>query len=151
MESKKGKILTITSMKGGVGKTTTTMMLANIYAKCGKKVLVIDLDLYNGNLAFAYNIKIKNTIYNLCDDMVNNRLVNGISDDYVYKVSDNLSFHGLVEDDSKTNNRNTKQLVKKIRKYIEYLKNNINYKTIFYNLGDGIAVSQKKQNVFSEK
>ena len=29
-------------------------------------------------------------------------------------VSDNLSFHGLVEDDSKTNNRNTKQLVRKI-------------------------------------
>ena len=33
-------------------------------------------------------------------------------------VSDNLSFHGLVEDDSKTNNRKTKQLVRKIRKYI---------------------------------
>ena len=59
MESKKGKILTITSMKGGVGKTTTVMMLANVYSKCGKKVLVIDLDLYNGNLAFAYNAKVQ--------------------------------------------------------------------------------------------
>lgn len=58
-------------------------------------------------------------------------------------VSDNLSFHGLVEDDSKTNNRNTKQLVRKIRKYIEYLKNNTNYKTTFYELGDGVAVSIK--------
>ena len=38
-------------------------------------------------------------------------------------ISDNLSFHGLVEDDSKTKNRNTKQLVKKIRKYIEFLRN----------------------------
>lgn len=90
MESKKGKILTITSMKGGVGKTTLTMMLANIYAKCGKKVLVIDLDLYNGNLAFAYNAKVKNSIYNLCDDMANNRLKNGISNDYVYQVADNI-------------------------------------------------------------
>ena len=51
-------------------------------------------------------------------------------------VTDNLSFHGLVEDDSKTTNRNTKQLVKKIRKYIEYLKNNKNYETIFYKFGD---------------
>ena len=58
-------------------------------------------------------------------------------------VSDNLSFHGLVEDDSKTNNRNTKQLVRKIRKYIDYLKENTNYKTTFYELGDGVAVSIK--------
>ena len=58
-------------------------------------------------------------------------------------VSDNLSFHGLVEDDSKTNNRNTKQLVRKIRKYIEYLKENSNYKTTFYELGDGVAISIK--------
>ena len=58
-------------------------------------------------------------------------------------VTDNLSFHGLVEDDSKTTNRNTKQLVKKIRKYIEYLKNNNKYKTTFYELGDGVAVSEK--------
>ncbi len=60
-------------------------------------------------------------------------------------VSDNLSFHGLVLDDSKTHNRNTKQLVKKIRKYIEYLKENKSYKTTFYALGDGIAVSIKME------
>ena len=59
-------------------------------------------------------------------------------------VTDNLSFHGLVEDDSKTDNRNTKQLVKKIRKYIDYLKNNENYETTFYTLGDGVAISIKK-------
>jgi len=58
-------------------------------------------------------------------------------------VTDNLSFHGLVEDDSKTTNRNTKQLVRKIRNYIEYLKNNDRYKTTFYELGDGVAVSEK--------
>ena len=59
-------------------------------------------------------------------------------------VTDNLSFHGLVEDDSKTNNRNTKQLVRKIRNYIEYLKNNDKYITTFYKLGDGVAISIKK-------
>ena len=58
-------------------------------------------------------------------------------------VTDNLSFHGLVEDVSKTTNRNTRQLVGKIRKYIEYLKNNNRYKTTFYKLGDGVAVSKK--------
>ena len=58
-------------------------------------------------------------------------------------VTDNLSFHGLVEDESKTTNRNTKQLVRKIRKYIDYLKENKNYKTTFYSLGDGVAISKK--------
>ena len=62
-------------------------------------------------------------------------------------VTDNLSFHGLVEDDSKTNNRNTKQLVKKIRKYIEFLKENKDYDTTFYKLGDGVAVSIKSKNL----
>ena len=61
-------------------------------------------------------------------------------------VTDNLSFHGLVEDDSKITNRNTKQLVRKIRNYIEYLKNNTNYKTTFYSLGDGVAISTKIKN-----
>ena len=58
-------------------------------------------------------------------------------------ISDNLSFHGLVDDDTQINNRNTKQLVKKIRKYIDYLKNNPDYKTMFYKLGDGVAISIK--------
>lgn len=58
-------------------------------------------------------------------------------------VSDNLSFHGLVEDESKIINRNTKQLVRKIKKYIDYLKENPNYKTTFYELGDGVAISIK--------
>lgn len=103
MKSKQGKILTITSMKGGVGKTTTTIMLANIYAKCGKKVLVLDLDLYNGNLAFAYNVKVKNSIYNLCDDMANNRLKDGISKDYVYEVGENISLIPAPKDPRQAN------------------------------------------------
>ena len=61
-------------------------------------------------------------------------------------ITDNLSFHGLVEDDSKTNNRNTKQLVKKIRKYIEFLKTNEEFNTEFLNIGDGISISKLKKD-----
>ena len=60
-------------------------------------------------------------------------------------ISDNLSFHGLVEDDSKTNNRNTKQLVKKIRKYIEFLKSNEQFETEFLKIGDGVSISKLKK------
>ena len=58
-------------------------------------------------------------------------------------ISDNLKFHGLVEHPENTNNKNTKQLVGKIQKYIDFLKNNNEYKTIFYDIGDGIAISKK--------
>ena len=100
---KKGKILTITSMKGGVGKTVCTMMLADIYARYGKKVLVIDMDLYTGNLAFAYNVKFRNSFYNLCDDMANNRLKNGISNDYLYNVKENIDLIPACKDPRQAN------------------------------------------------
>ena len=37
-------LVAISNLKGGVGKSTTTMMLAEGLALRGKKVLVIDLD-----------------------------------------------------------------------------------------------------------
>ncbi len=59
-------------------------------------------------------------------------------------ITDNLSFHGMVEYITLTHNRNTRQLVGKIRGYIEFLKNNEEFDTEFYSLGDGISVSRKK-------
>lgn len=59
-------------------------------------------------------------------------------------ISDNLSFHGMVEDLSLTHNYSTIKLVKKIRKYIEFLKSNEEFSTEFYTCGDGISVSKRK-------
>ena len=58
-------------------------------------------------------------------------------------ISDNLKFHGLVEHPEYTNNKNTKQLVRKIQNYIDFLKNNNEFKTEFYDIGDGISISKK--------
>lgn len=58
-------------------------------------------------------------------------------------VSDNLKFHGLVDSTEPIPNRNTRQLVKKIRMYHAYLETHPEYKTVFYDIGDGIAVSEK--------
>lgn len=58
-------------------------------------------------------------------------------------ITDNLSFHGLVDNPDLTRNRNTRQLVGKISRYIEFLKNNSEFKTEFYPQGDGISVSKR--------
>lgn len=60
-------------------------------------------------------------------------------------VSDNLKFHGMVESKEPIRNRNTRQLVGKIRKYISYLKENASFETIFYDCGDGVAISRRKE------
>lgn len=72
------------------------------------------------------------------------RYAKNLSDEGVI-VSDNLSFHGYVENPGEIKSRNLKQLVRKITKYIEYLKGNEDYETDFYELGDGIAVSRKRK------
>ena len=59
-------------------------------------------------------------------------------------VSDNLSFHGMVEDPHLQCNRNTVMLVKKIRKYVAFLKNNEEFETEFVKRGDGISISRRR-------
>lgn len=59
-------------------------------------------------------------------------------------ITDNLSFHGMVEDESIITNRNTKQLVRKIKKYINFLEENEEFETTFYEIGDKISVSKKR-------
>lgn len=60
-------------------------------------------------------------------------------------VTDNMYFHGLVEHPENTHNRNTRQLVGKISKYHEYLKNLEDFETTLYSAGDGVAVTRRKQ------
>ena len=59
-------------------------------------------------------------------------------------VSDNMNFHGLVKHPELTHNRNTKQLVRKIQKYHDFLEGLEQYETEFYDLGDGVAITRRK-------
>ena len=60
-------------------------------------------------------------------------------------VTDNIKFHGYVDKDEKEiKTRNLRGLVRKIKEYIGFLKDNNEYKTVFYDVGDGISVSQRK-------
>lgn len=88
MALNKAKVFTITSVKGGVGKTTTVLNLAGIYSRLEKRVLIIDLDLYSGDVASLLNINYSNDIYNLYEDMNNNKFDN--LDDYVTSYNEQI-------------------------------------------------------------
>ena len=61
-------------------------------------------------------------------------------------ITDNINFHGLVDSDKSKLTKNVRGLVTKIEKYVNFLKDNKYFKTRFFEIGDGIAISRKKKN-----
>lgn len=60
-----------------------------------------------------------------------------------YIITDNMKFHGLVDkEESEIESRNLRGLVRKIKEYTMFLKNNTNYEVEFLNTGDGIAIAE---------
>lgn len=68
---------------------------------------------------------------------------NNLKEDGVF-ISDNLFFHGMVENPELTQNYSTIKLLRKLKRYIDFLKANTEFQTEFYQLGDGVAVSRRK-------
>ena len=59
-------------------------------------------------------------------------------------ITDNLSFHGLVENESLAITKNQKGLVKRIKNFISFLDHNESYQTNYIDVGDKISISIKK-------
>ncbi len=59
-------------------------------------------------------------------------------------IVDNLDFHGMIFDIEKIKNRNTKQLVKKIKRFKDWIFNNEQYDVEYHQVGDGICVIRKR-------
>lgn len=112
MKIKKGKVITVTSSKGGIGKTVFTLNLAGIYHQLGLKTLIIDLDLYAGGVAVSVNLNEGKTIYNLVDDILNNHYHDAY--DYLAKYNDNIYILPSCKDPrqgSKIENRFIEQII----------------------------------------
>lgn len=86
MAIKKAKIITIASVKGGTGKTTTALNLAGTYSLLNKKTLILDFDLFSGGIALSLDMDIKTDLYKLAYDMSVNDYKN--IDDYVLKYNE---------------------------------------------------------------
>ncbi|MDD2469919.1 MAG: AAA family ATPase [Bacilli bacterium] len=111
MATRKGKVITIFSTKGGVGKTILTLNLAGIYSMLNKKVLIIDLDLYSGGIAVSLNVDPSNDIYKLVDDLDNGRYTE--FKDYVSKYNENIDVLSCPLDPRQGNkiNRNYAEII----------------------------------------
>ena len=70
------------------------------------------------------------------------KFTNNLAQDGVI-ITDNLSFHGRVEDASLITSKNQFGIVKKIKTFIEYLDNNKEFTTTYVSVGDKIAISKK--------
>ena len=73
MSNRNGKIISISSVKGGVGKTTMAINLAGIYYMMKKKVLLIDADFFGGGISTWLDSKNQKDIYMMMDSISNNR------------------------------------------------------------------------------
>lgn len=62
-------------------------------------------------------------------------------------VTDNLSFHGLVEDEQLIKTKNQRGIVKKIQNYLNFLDTNKDFITTYVPVGDRISISQRKNKV----
>lgn len=108
MSIKQARICTVTSVKGGTGKTTTTLNLAGIFQKLNQKILIIDLDLYAGGIAASLNIDNEKDIFKLMDDLNNNRFTN--LEDYIVPYNEAIDVIPAPKDPRYASKINSKYL-----------------------------------------
>ena len=93
---RQGKIITITSAKGGVGKTIFLLNLAGILSKQGKKVLIVDCDFLGGSISVNLNTTCDRSVFNISDDMFGNNYENYKK--YLTPYQPNLDIVGSCKD-----------------------------------------------------
>ena len=118
MAIKQAKVLTITSVKGGTGKSTTTLALAGILREKKLKTIIIDMDLHSGTIAASLNLNITKDIYTLVNDYMNHGIKD--IDDYILKYNEYIDVLAAPKD--------PRQVGKISSKYIDVLIKKLKYK-----------------------
>ena len=84
----KAKIITVTSAKGGAGKSTLVTNLAGVLVRKDVRVLIMDFDLSQGVIGASLNLKNDENIFTITEDMMNNRM--RAIDSYIVNYNDNI-------------------------------------------------------------
>ena len=112
------KVITVTSAKGGVGKTIFLLNLAGIYVKMNKKVLIIDCDFLGGGVAVNLNLNISKDIFNISDDMLGNHYQS--YENYIKKYQPNLDIVSSCRDPRNVHKINLNNILSFIEEAKEY-------------------------------
>lgn len=131
-------------------KVTTIERDEKRYKEAIKNIKLFNLeDRINIIFDDAFNVKL-NDLYDLIFiDAAKSQYIKffekfklNLKDDGVI-LSDNLNFHGLTHTDKEIKSRNVRGIVRKLNNYIEFLKENKEFDTTFYEIGDGISISKR--------
>ncbi len=115
-----GEVITITSGKGGVGKSTTTANVATSLAKLGKKVVAVDFDIGLRNLDMILGLE-NRIVYDVVDVMEGRcNLAQAIIKD---KRLDNLHFlpASQTKDKSILDKNKVEKLINELKKEFDYI------------------------------
>lgn len=110
--------------------------------KLNKRIEIINDDAFNVNISKKYDLIFIDAAKAQYIKFFEKFKVNLKEDGVI--ISDNLKFHGLVDGNDDNLSRNVKGLVRKLRNYISFLENNGEFETIFYDIGDGVGVSKRR-------
>ena len=127
-----------------------------------------DIDRYNEAVSNIHKFGLDKRINIICDDALDTEISgiydmifidaskgNNINFFEKYKknlsndgviITDNLLFHGLVDDESLIKTKNQRGIVKKIRAFRDFLDNNLEFDTEYVLVGDGISISKRRSS-----
>ena len=146
MEIKKAYVVSVTSVKGGTGKTTNVLNLAGSYCHLNKKCLIIDLDLYSGDIAPMLNINYDKDIYNFFEDVTNNNFKSMF--DYITKYNEYIDILASPKDPrfaSKINGKLVSLLLSKVQTLYDVIILDTNH---FLNLINLVAFDKSDQILY---
>jgi len=118
MAIKQAKVITVTSVKGGSGKSTMVLNLAGILSEKNLKTVIVDMDLYSGAIGAALNIEPDKDIYTMVDDLSGSRFKQ--IEDYVKPYNENIDIISAPKD--------PRNVLKIHPNYIDIIINRLRYK-----------------------
>ncbi len=133
---RQNKIITITSAKGGVGKTIFLLNLAGVISKLDKKVLIVDCDFLGGSISLNLNTTCSKTVFNISDDMFGNSYDN--YKNYITPYLPNIDIVGAPKDPRNALKTN----IDSILAFINEAKND--YDTVLVDTTHGLNVNNIK-------
>lgn len=143
MMAKVSKDIKVTTIEKDLERYT--IAVSNIKKQeLDNQINIINADAIDINLSDKYDLifidaaKGKNTLFfnKFKDNLSNQGTI----------ITDNLSFHGLVEDPRLVKTKNQRGIVNKIKSYIEFLNTNKEFTTTYTKVGDTIAISKRRDS-----